>query len=109
MDRNRNEFNRRKKPKSLSEALNELFARRIVPGRLELTQIHEAWQEVAGPEIANQTRVTSFRDQTLLVEASSSALIFELESFHRRRIEIGLKQRPGLEKLRRIRFAAERK
>ncbi len=63
------------------------------------------WRETVGPEIAETTRVSGFRDGVLAVEVASSALLQELATFYGASILAALKERGApLPEIRELRF-----
>ena len=69
----------------------------------ELTQ---AWIEVAGTEIANQTRVRGLRRGVLTIEVESSPLCHQLASFRRDDLLLALQARVRRADVMEIRFRA---
>ena len=68
-------------PRHLSEALSELIARRGLARVQGDQQLHAAWADVAGPEIAGRTRVLDVRRGVLRVAVAHAALLSELVGF----------------------------
>jgi len=73
-------------PERLSEVLSRLFTERGWGRHQERTRLERIWAEVAGPEIAAQTRVGAMRRGVLEIEVTNSALLQELAGFHKRRL-----------------------
>lgn len=73
----------RKDPAALGDVLSQLFALRGY-GRIRGDQqLHHAWRQVAGDQIAAQTRVSGVKNGVLQVGVASSALLSELAAFHK--------------------------
>jgi len=93
-----------KSPRRLGDLVSELFARRIIRGPVEGEQLTLAWQEVADPAWLHATRVLALRNDVLIVEVSSSAILFELNTFHKKQLLANLKRRMGEQRVRDLRF-----
>ena len=79
-------------PEHLSKALSELIAARGLARVRGDDQLRETWREIAGPNIAAETRVLGIRNGVLQIGVSNSALLGELSSFHRIGLLNSLKQ-----------------
>ncbi len=73
-------------PESLAEILSRLFVERGWGRRQQQMRLEEAWREVAGPQIAQATRMASFRRGVMEIEVVSPPLLHELAGFHKRRL-----------------------
>ena len=73
-------------PEPISEVLSRLFAERGWGRRQDRLRLEQVWAEVAGADIAKQTRVGAMRRGVLEIEVSSGALMQELAGFHKRRL-----------------------
>lgn len=89
MTRPRKPFEPRVDPKpiqdvpALSSVLGQIMALRGI-GRIRGDrQLSEAWQQVAGAEIAGGSRPTVMKNGVLQIVVTSSALLGELVSFHK--------------------------
>ncbi len=67
----------------LGDVLSQLFALRGYGRVRGDRQLHDVWREVAGEQIASQTRVAGIRNGVLQVGVASSALLSELAAFHK--------------------------
>lgn len=91
-------------PHSIREVLSELFARRGYGRVMGDQQLREAWQSVAGDQLARKTRVRCLRNGTLEIGVASSALLSQLVSFQRQELLQALQtQHPHL-KIRDVKF-----
>ena len=72
-----------KEPDQLGDVLSHLFALRGY-GRVQADrQLHEAWRNVAGTPLDQQTRVLGLKRGVLQIGVSNSALLSELASFRK--------------------------
>lgn len=70
-------------PQPLGDVLSQLFAARGY-GRVRGDRhLHDAWADVAGEQIRQQTKVIALRNGVLQVAVSNSALLSELVAFHK--------------------------
>lgn len=91
-------------PQDIGSILSKLFALRGY-GRVQGDrQLQEAWQDIAGPELSQGTRVTGLKNGVLQVGVSNSALLSELVSFHRAELVEKLQAGYPHLKLRDIKF-----
>ena len=93
-----------KSPRRLSELVAELFARRIIRGPVEGEELTLAWREVGDPAWLHTTKVIALKNDVLIVEVGSSAILFELNTFHKKQLLANLKRRLGDRRVRDIRF-----
>jgi predicted nucleic acid-binding Zn ribbon protein len=70
-------------PQHVSQALAELIALRGYARRDAAAQLREAWDGVAGPEIARHTKATGLNRGVLQVAVGSASLLGELTGFHK--------------------------
>ncbi|MBX3440065.1 MAG: DUF721 domain-containing protein [Planctomycetaceae bacterium] len=70
-------------PQHVGDVLSQLFALRGFGRAQAGRQMQDVWREVAGDFIAGQTRVQRITNGSLHIAVSSSALLQELESFHK--------------------------
>src|SRR5262245_20416735 len=80
-------------PERISEVLSRLFTERGWGRHQERTRLERVWAEVAGAEIASQTRVGAMRRGVVEIEVTNSALLQELAGFHKRRLLEALKSK----------------
>ena len=83
---------RSNEPQHVSQALAELIALRGYARRDAAAQLREAWDGVAGAEIARSTRATGLSRGVLQVSVSSASLLSELTGFHKRSLLAKLKE-----------------
>jgi predicted nucleic acid-binding Zn ribbon protein len=69
-------------PERLGKLIEPVLRELKIIGRRIGRDLHEAWMEVAGPDLSGRTRLKSFKGGKLYVEVDSSALLHELQSFH---------------------------
>src|SRR5438874_10368758 len=93
-------------PESIAEILSRLFTARGWGRRQDRLRLEQAWAEVAGPELAKQTRVGAIRRGVLEIETSNASLLQELAGFHKRRLLDGLKTKLTGVPLKDLRFRA---
>lgn len=82
---------RSNEPQHVSLALAELIALRGYARRDAAVQLREAWDSVAGAEIARCTKATGLNRGVLQVSVSSASLLSELMGFHKRSLLAKLK------------------
>tara|TARA_B100000029_G_scaffold459450_1_gene489557 strand:+ start:2367 stop:2690 length:324 start_codon:yes stop_codon:yes gene_type:complete len=83
-------------PQRLGDTISELVALKGLAKSGAAEQLTQAWHEVAGERIAAETRVVAVKNRSLQVEVTSSALMYELDSFHKPGLIAAMKQQPGL-------------
>jgi predicted nucleic acid-binding Zn ribbon protein len=93
-------------PEPLSEVLSRLFTARGWGRRQEQLRLEQAWEEVAGADVAKQTRLGAMRRGILEIEVSNGALMQELVGFHKRRLLEGMKRKLSGVTLKDLRFRA---
>ena len=72
-----------RQPQHLSQALSELIALRGLARVRGDAQLDEVWREVAGSDIARQTKVLGISRGILQIGVSNSPLLSELALFHK--------------------------
>ena len=93
-------------PERIGDVLGRLFTLRGWGRRQGRLHLEQAWTEVAGPDVAKQTRVAGMRRGVLEVEVGSAVLMQELAHFHKRRLLEGLRARLPGTTLNDLRFRA---
>jgi len=88
----------------LSRALAELIALRGYARARGDAQVQAAWAEVAGPEIARQTRALGIKRGVLQVSVSHAALLAELVGYHQVSLLAALQSRHGDLRIRDFKF-----
>lgn len=91
-------------PHRLGDLLSQVFAVRGYGQVQARQQLQAIWAGIAGESIAAATRVQGVRNGVLVVGVSSSALLQELESFHRSSLTARLKQDHADLGIRELRF-----
>jgi len=73
-------------PDALGAVISKLFAIRGY-GRVQADrQLHLAWKQIAGEEVARQTRVLGLKNSILQIGVSNGALLNELASFQKQEL-----------------------
>ena len=93
-------------PERISEILSRLFTARGWGRRQERMRLEQAWVEVAGEQIAKQTRAGAIKRGVLEIEVGNSTLLQELAGFHKRRLLEALKRKLTGVFLKDLRFRA---
>ena len=94
----------RQTPQLLSDILSHLFTSRGWGRRQEQLQLDRIWADVAGEDVAAQTRIVGIRRGTIEIVVASAVLMQELAHYRKRQILEGLRHRlPGTQ-LTNIRF-----
>lgn len=93
----------------LSKALSELIALKGL-GRIQGDQrLKDAWEQAAGEKIAGQTSVTGIKNRIVQVGVVNSALLNELNSFHKGSLLQKLQAEYGKQDVRDIKFRLKSK
>ncbi len=88
----------------IGTVLTEVIARRGL-ARLRQQELWEkSWRQVAGPHIAEQTRVGSFRRGVLEILVGNSSLLQELAAFRKDALLAELKRCLNAHTIRQLRF-----
>ena len=93
-----------KGPTHLSQALSELIALRGLARVRGESQLADVWKEVAGPHIAQNTRVIGINRGTLQIAVTNAPLLSELASFHKSSLLQTLQTRHADLKIRDLKF-----
>ncbi len=91
-------------PLPLSAALSELIAIRGFARVRSDSELEEAWKQVAGPELAAQTRPQKVSRGTLTVSVENAPLLNELNSFQGPELIQRLSQQYPHLKIRTLKF-----
>ena len=67
--------------KNFGDVMKRRVRKKRLRERSRYGAVVKAWREVAGEDIADQTRVADFSDGTLVVEVESSVLMQELSGY----------------------------
>ena len=70
-------------PQQLGDVLSQLFTLRGYGRPQAGRQLQNVWQEVAGDSIAGQTKVQGIKNGVLQIAVTSSAMLQELDGFHK--------------------------
>lgn len=93
----------------ISQALKELIALKGL-GRVQGDRrLLEAWKQAAGEKIAGQTVVQGIKNRVVQIGVENSALLNELNSFHKGSLLQKLQQEYGKQDVRDIRFRLKSK
>jgi predicted nucleic acid-binding Zn ribbon protein len=93
-------------PEKLAEILSRLFTARGWGRRQDRLHLEKAWQESAGKEVAEQTRVAQLRRGVLEITVGNAVLLQELTHFHKRRLLEQLRRRLPNTPITDLRFRA---
>lgn len=91
-------------PRTLADVLSQLQGLRGHGRPQAARQLTELWQRIAGPEIAERTKVIGLKNGTLQVGVVTAALVGELTSFHQHRLLDALQQDPAGRRIRKLKF-----
>ena len=91
-------------PQPLSQALSELITLRGYARVMGNAQLQAAWTDVAGPQIASQTRASAIKRGVLQVGVAHAPLLAELVSFHKATLLKGLQANHADLKIRDLKF-----
>jgi predicted nucleic acid-binding Zn ribbon protein len=89
--------------KRLGDVINELVARRGYLRTLASQDLNELWQDVAGKELAADSRPGNVRRGTLDIYASSSIVLQEL-TFRQQELVTQIQHKAPQLKIRKLRF-----
>ena len=93
----------------ISQALSELIALKGL-GRVRGDQrLIDAWKQAAGEKIAAQTTVQGIKNRIVQIGVENSALLNELNSFHKGSLLQKLQKEYGKQDVRDIRFRLKSK
>jgi predicted nucleic acid-binding Zn ribbon protein len=95
-----------REPERLAEILSRLFTARGWGRRQDRLHLEKAWEEAAGKEVAEQTRVAALRRGVLEVTVGNAVLLQELTHFHKRRLLEQLRRRLPNTPITDLRFRA---
>lgn len=93
----------------LSNALSELIALKGLARVRGDQRLLEAWEQAAGEKIASQTTVQGIKNRIVMVGVENSALLNELNSFHKSSLLQKLQKEYGKQDVRDIRFRLKSK
>jgi len=93
-------------PEDLKAILSRWLARHGSGEKEGVERAAEAWREVAGQEVACQTRIARRSGGTLIIQVASPALLLELSAYRRPALLAALQAMPGLGGIRELRFQA---
>ncbi len=93
----------------ISKALSELIALKGL-GRIQGDQrLKDAWKQAAGDKIAGQTVVLGIKNRVVQIGVENSALLNELNSFHKASLLQKLQTEYGKQDVRDLRFRLKSK
>lgn len=93
----------------ISQALTELIALKGLVRVRGDQRLKEAWDEAAGEKIASQTTAQAIKNRIVMVGVENSALLNELNSFHKSSLLQKLQKEYGKQDVRDIRFRLKSK
>ena len=96
-----------KKPKQLKDAISELIAVRGLARAGANTELREAWIDIAGERISQNTRVIGVKRAILEIAVFNSAMLSELASFQKHALLKEYKSQYPKHGVRDIRFKLE--
>ena len=85
-------MSRRSGPEELGDILRDYLEVSGLGQELRHLELHRAWEEVVGPEVAAQARIVGFVRHKLYVEVTSAARRHELSAFYKRQILDALRE-----------------
>ncbi|WP_298864041.1 DUF721 domain-containing protein [uncultured Gimesia sp.] len=93
----------------ISQALSELIALKGLARVRGDQRLVKAWKQAAGEKIASQTAVQGIKNRIVMVGVENSALLNELNSFHKGSLLQKLQKEYGKQDVRDIRFRLKSK
>ncbi|WP_437227392.1 DUF721 domain-containing protein [Planctomicrobium sp. SH661] len=91
-------------PDTLGAVISKLFAARGF-GRVQADrQLHAAWSQTAGEDLARQTRVLNLKNGVMQIGVANSALLNELVSFRKQELLERIQANHSHLKLRDLKF-----
>ena len=92
-------------PRDLGRIFDDLLKKSGVKGRSRaFEEVRRAWVAVAGPELADHTRVRSLMNGVLTIEVDSGPLCHRMASFQRDEFLGALQERVAQADIRDLRF-----
>ena len=85
-------MSKRSGPQKLGDILRDYFEASGLGQQVRHLELHRAWEEAVGPEIAAQTRIVGFVRHKLYVEVTSAPRRHELSAFYKRQILAALRK-----------------
>ncbi|MBU2490034.1 MAG: DUF721 domain-containing protein [Proteobacteria bacterium] len=95
-------FRKNSEPTPLADVLAGLLKKRLAPDA-RLSRIWEAWESLAGPEMASHARPASIKKGILFVTVDSAPMAQEL-SYRKRELKKSLNQALGADLVVDVRF-----
>lgn len=96
-----------KKPTQLKDAISQLIATRGLARSGADAELKEAWKEIAGERISENTRVVAMKRGVLELAVYNSAMLSELVSFQKQNLLKAYKKRFSKHGVRDFRFKLE--
>ncbi|MFK7778731.1 MAG: DUF721 domain-containing protein [Gimesia sp.] len=93
----------------LSQALTELIALKGLARVRGNQRLKDAWELAAGEKIASQTTAQGIKNRIVMVGVENSALLNELNSFHKGSLLQKMQKEYGKQDVRDIRFRLKSK
>src|SRR5262245_63755931 len=79
-------------PERIGEVLSRLFTVRGWGRRSARLHVEKAWEQAAGPQFAEHTRLINIRRGVLEIEVDNAIMLQELAHYHKRRLLAGLRK-----------------
>jgi len=92
---------------SMQQAIRGFLSTSGIGPRLRDAEVHRAWLEVVGPDLAARARPVRFRAGELTVAVRSAPHLQELKSFTGESFRRAANERLGGERIRRVTFRLE--
>ena len=93
----------------ISQALSELIALKGLARVRGDQRLVQSWKQAAGEKIAGQTTVQGIKKRIVMIGVENSALLNELNSFHKASLLQKLQKEYGKQDVRDIRFRLKSK
>ena len=93
----------------VSQVLSELIALKGLARVQGDQRLKQAWEQVAGEKIASQTSILGIKNRIVQIGVDNSALLNELNSFHKLSLLQKLQKEYGKQNVRDMRFRLKSK
>lgn len=93
----------------VSQVLSELIAMKGLARVQGDQRLKQAWEQAAGKKIAGQTSILGIKNRIVQIGVDNSALLNELNSFHKLSLLQKLQQEYGKQNVRDMRFRLKSK
>ena len=99
------EKKKKKEAKPLSEVLKAFSKEKGLTRRTKLQNISAVWNEAAGAQYAQHSRVAELKSGVLYVHVDSAACLHEMEAYEKANILSALREHLGKEAVHEIKFS----